>query len=367
LALITGPLLFGVYACGSLLGITDGTARDDAGLDAPIEATVGDEQPTNPDGGADASGEACVSKDVCVDHCGVTLDECGLTVRCPNECGDGKQCNAGTHVCECVSNPAWCTGRCGKTKDNCGKEVTCGGCPGVEACDLGTNSCGGCIPDNVKACTGKNCGSALNNCGQLANCGTCAGQCNSGQCCIPNPVCTGKSCGVFDNGCNQTIACGGNGGQCPTGGTCTTTSTCCFDDGKACQGKGCGTATNICGQSVQCANQCSSSQTCGTSTDPNACCTPSCAGKQCSATTGCVNGPQCSGIVCTGSNQCCIGESCQSNGVGGGKCQTGSCVGAGGTCSGPNGGCCYPLSCVFTAGGPDGGVGDGGPITATCQ
>ncbi len=356
-ALITGPLLFGVYACGNILGITDGTARDDAGVDAPTEATVGDEQPTNPDGGVDGPG-TCVSRDVCVDHCGVTLDECGLTVRCPNECGADKLCNAATHACECVSNAAWCVGRCGKTKDNCGKDVGCGGCPGAQACDIATNSCGGCVPDNATACKNKNCGPATNNCGQIVDCGACAGQCNAGLCCIPNPVCSGKSCGMFDNGCNQTISCGNNGGGCPKGATCTPSSTCCFDNNKACDGKQCGGATNNCGQPVLCADQCSAAQTCGTTSDPNACCTGSCAGKQCKETNGCAMGPRCTGLACTSSSECCVDETCQSE-FGTGKCKAGLCDEKGSACApGPSNTCCYPLQCK---------LGINGDGTATCQ
>ena len=234
-----------------------------------VYGCVGDDHvpasPT-PEAGASSSGSSssssssgssgpCEDPTYCDDKCGSALkDACGVTRDCSTPCGDGRKCDG--LRCVCASSPTWCAGRCGDTTDNCGKPINCGGCE-AGACDTGTHTCGGCIPeDKATTCAGKACGFAKNNCGQDVDCGGCAGgaACNANVCCEAQSVtCNGK-CGSVKNNCVQTVTCG----LCCSNGKPVGDPSNCGACGHNCTGYNCD--RGIC----SCSNH-------GNNTDPNSC------------------------------------------------------------------------------------------------
>lgn len=348
--------------CGSILGIDDGIADqdavatdvgagddggDDGGGDAiaPADGDAGDR-------GSDASDAACTpDPNWCQSHCGNGPDNCGQQRSCTNNCAPGWFCDAGANTCDCTTDPSWCNGRCQMTTDNCGRPIDCG------VCDAGActqNTCG-CSPQ-PDPCGTMACGSTTDSCGHAVNCGVngttaCAngGECDGGVCCTPNSnPCAGLCGGVsVDDGCGRQV-------QCPStcGGDqeCTSNNQCCTPS-PACAPNTCNTSDS-CGVLCNCTGggTCDpmSGQCCPNTVCMNGCCSP---GQMCAMSTGLC----CTPGTCDMTNPCydtCGNQvsGCCSSDAGTGD--AGVCQEAGAPCNGdPATNCCSEAGMPCTEGG----------------
>jgi hypothetical protein len=390
-------------SCGSLLGIDDGLPRDEGGaLDGSKDSTTdrdalpessSEDAPRSdaPDagsaldadeGGRDAPAEdaadaadsadagderdstasdGCVDTNWCTNHCGASVDNCGMRRPCTNNCPPSWVCDP-TAICVCQSDPTWCIGRCGTMPDNCNAKVDCMTCEGGLACN--GNTCG-CTPQ-PNPCGSRLCGQTLDSCNHPVICGVngmCAGggvcDPNTGTCCTPltNP-CAGRCSTSVDNGCGQLIACPSG---CPTGEVC--------DQTKCCAAPQCGNSCNTslpngCGTSVPCT--CSGGQVCdpqGQCCTPTGGCSPTCVDNCGQPAPCCPEGGMCAplGGYCSGGPQCCTGACAQGGSPG--TCVT-SCGGPGAPCLSSSD-CCIPYNCSIVAPPLDAGMAQ--PLMGRCQ
>ena len=326
--LVCAPL-----ACGSLLGIDNGTPRGDASiLGVDVDVPDGDsvDGTVVADGGTYSdvvtysdmyvpvdSGPVCTPDlNWCETHCGTGPDNCGEMRGCGSQCPQGESCVA--NVCRCATAPSWCNGRCDKTTDNCGNPIDCMSCEGGATCY--SNVCG-CMPDPVTTtCKGQQCGAATNNCNLTVNCGVSnTTECNSGDYCMPD-------------------------------------ETCCTPDNSACNGQCQTSIVNNCGQTVPCPKTCPNNGVCNN----NVCCTPTGCGGNCVDNCGQPNSSCCPapppdsgtppfeaggcappGAGCPAVNGCCQPYVCG----GGGSCVS-SCGTYGSICTSTKL-CCYGLTCNY--------------------
>jgi hypothetical protein len=317
-------------ACGSLLGIDNGTPRGDA---SAVGSTVGDDSApdvttsdppqdagsrsdvgSSTDGGLGFDGHVGCTPDLnwCDTHCGTGPDNCNQMRACNTPCPTGESCVA--NVCKCTFDPTWCNGRCQDTTDNCGNPINCMQCDGGVACY--SNVCG-CMPESVATtCAGKQCGQAINNCNLPVNCGVnnsvnCnpGDYCNesAGTCCTPdNSACTGK-CMTSISTCGLTVPCAMcPGNQVCVNYACCTPTTCsapCVDN--------CGQSNNACCPPPKDGGPPPPPPDGGACGGPGAPCpTPCCSGLMCGYNFQCVNYCGGQGAQCSQPSDCCYGLSC---------------------------------------------------------
>ena len=373
-------------ACGSILGIDDGTpaldgsvgdAQDSAyDVTSDVRSSDGGREAGGGDADADADATPCKDPTYCDMHCGNGSDKCNQTQMCNDNCSGSEVCSDASNQCVCQQLSGFCTGRCGQWTDNCDAGVTC-----MTPCDAGcadTGYCAGCTP-NPNACGSAVCGTAFNGCAKVPcgpNGGNCPGQgqCDAGACC--NPTLQSVACAGYCNGAMRPDNCGGTytcdfTTYCAAFQVCDV-NTCCTPNPDPCGGKctgfasdGCGNNNIVCGPS-ECTN--------GTVCYMGSCCAPnpmSCMGVPCGGmgncgqicNNNCNDGGKDGGLMeagceeagagCLGSFECCSGYCSNPNGT----CSGSPCSNDAGTSCTLDTDCCYPNTCHFF----DGGQGYCGP------